>query len=1055
MKEKINGENQRLEALKKYNILGEDFEYDFEYIADSIATICDVPLCNIVLVNEEKVWVIASSGMETQSSWTRAESLSQYAILNQGLFEIKNIHLDGRINGPKKFGDWDICYYAGHPLIDPLGNALGTINIYDDKQRELTDTQRLFLRKASDRVKDLIIQRREYESYQQYDHLFKLSTDVIMVSQFDGKFLKVNPAFPKLLGWEEEEIIGNNFMDFIHEDDLDNAKYVAEGLKNGNPIVNVTHRFLTKENEIKWIEYTATPEMNVDLIYYIGRNITEIEEKNQALQKSEKQFRGFFENSQSLMCMHDLEGNFMSVNKTGADLIGYSVEEMKGRSLYDIIPIEKHGLLDVYLDKIKIEGRATGKMQVVRKDGERRIWLFNNVLEEDVSGNNYIIGNGVDLTDRFRIEREIVEAKKHAEHANKAKSEFIANMSHEIRTPLNGIIGFTDLMLKTNLEVTQRQYLTIINQSGTALLSIVNEILDFSKIESGKLVLDVEKIDLQDLAYEACSMVSFSSEKKQLEMLLDFSEDLPHYIWADITRLKQVLTNLLSNAVKFTEKGEIKLSIRSVEKFPDSKMILRFEVCDTGIGIHENKQKEIFEAFAQEDSSITKKYGGTGLGLTISNRLLKLAGSSLKLESKIGKGSCFSFDLKLKVESNVFDKESLREIKSVLVVDDNDNNRRILKRMLELKGINVDEADSGPAALLLLQKRPEYDVIIMDYHMPVMDGIETIRKIKEIVKKDVTDQLIMLYSSSDDEKLQAACDELEVRSRLVKPIKMQEMYQVLSQLKNGNIKQPTNKTELNDTNKKPTYINGETLVLVKVLIAEDNEVNLFLAKTLVQKTIPHANVIEARDGQEAVEYYLKERPDIILMDIQMPTMNGLEATKQIRKLDKRNHIPILALTAGNVFDEKEKCLAAGMDDFISKPIIKKDLADKFDKWLGIDSEKESKPDQSEIQHLDKEWLNGYVSEDGEFKTDLLELIRNGLKESANSLRNGVNEKDIFALKACGHKLKGTSLTSGFTELSKLAMAFEMLEDFEEEYTNDLLRNTLAEISLVLGLLDDE
>lgn len=1050
------GETRRLEALKKYNILDERAEYKFEYLTDSIAHICEVPLCNIVLVSDEKVWVIASSGMETQSSWARENSLSQYTILNQGLFEIKDINREERIQSPLSLGALDITYYAGYPLKDPLGNVLGTINIYDDKPRKLTDIQESFLEKAAGRVRDLIVQRRENENFQQYDHLFKLSTDIILISQFDGKLLKVNPAFPKLLCCEEQEVLLKNIMDFVHPEDLNHAKKVARGIQIGNPIINVTHRFLTKDNEVKWIEYTATPEMEADLIYYIGRDVTDIEEKSQALIVSEKRFQSFFENSQSLMCMHDLQGRFIKVNKAGADLIGYSVEEIEQQSLYEIVPIEHHELLENYLEEIRTQGHVSGKMRVVRKDGEKRVWLFNNVLEEDANGNSYVLGNGVDLTGRFLIEKELKEAKKHAESANKAKSEFIANMSHEIRTPLNGIIGFTDLMLKTGLDETQQQYLNIINQSGMTLLSIVNEILDFSKIESGKLTLNIEKTDLYDLAHDACNMISYSLEAKQLEMLLDLSENLPRYVWTDSVRLKQVLVNLLSNAVKFTKRGEIKLSISPIEQVSKNQMVLRFEVSDTGTGIQKEKQKEIFEAFAQEDSSITKKYGGTGLGLTISNRLLKLGDSSLMLESEPGKGSRFYFDLKFKIERNGFDDEPLEDIKKVLVVDDNDNNRRILKRMLELKNISVDEADSGLVALLMLQKDSEYDVIIMDYHMPIMDGIETIRKIKEIVNNGNNDQpIVMLYSSSDDEKLQAACDELKVQSRLVKPIKMQEMYHVLSRLKRDEIQLQAEELPEQKPADESSPNTPKDTDCIKVLIAEDNEINLFLAKTLVHKISPQVQIIESRNGQEAVIQYLNERPDIILMDVQMPIMNGIEATKQIRDIETKIHIPILALTAGNMRGEREKCIEAGMDDFMTKPIVKKDLAEMFYKWLGINAEAELKPLESKVKHLDREWLNGYVSEDGEFKTDFLELVRIGLIESAKTLKEEVASGDLTAIKASGHKLKGTSLTAGFTELSKLAMAFELLEDFDEEYVNDLLKSTLEEINVVLELLENE
>ena len=1049
-------EDQRIEALKKYNVLSENVEYNFEYIADTIAYICQVPLCNIVLVSNDKVCVIASSGVKTQQSWMREDSLSQYTILNQGLFEIKDTSTDVRVRKPLYFGDWKVSYYAGYPLVDPEGNALGSLNIYNKESRELSDIQKGFLKSASERIQGLIVHRRENESLQQYDHLFKLSTDLIIVSQFDGKLLKVNPALPKLLGYKEKDLIGKNIMDFIHPDDLQNAKKIAENIQKGIPVINAVHRFFTKEG-IKWIEYTATPEMNVDLIYYIGRDITMIEEANQEMQKSEKRFRGFFENSQSLMCIHDLEGNFLSVNKRGADLVGYSVEEVQKLSLYNIIPEERHKYLDVYLQSIKANGNASGKMQVIRKDGEKRVWIFNNVLEVDKNGNDYVIGNGVDLTEHFLMEMELMEAKEHAESANKAKSEFIANMSHEIRTPLNGIIGFTDLMLKTTVDNTQQQYLNIINQSGTSLLSIVNEILDFSKIESGKLDLNIEKADLYELAHEASSLVAFTLEKKKLEMLIDFSSDLPRYVWTDILRLRQVLVNLLGNAVKFTEEGEIKLSIRPIEKLSENKMILRFEVSDTGIGIQKNKQEEIFDAFAQEDSSITKKYGGTGLGLSISNRLLKLAGSQLKVESEVGKGSRFFFNLTLKVQEDTIEDAALENIKRVLVVDDNDNNRRILKRMLELKKIHVDEADSGLVALLMLQKDNDYDVIIMDYHMPVMDGIETIRKIKEIVNKDILEQpIVMLYSSSDDEELQNSCDELEVQSRLVKPIKMHEMYQVLAQLKKANLDLKKIQDE-KPIIKKEVHLKIENLKnSVKILVAEDNEVNLFLAKTLIHSIAPNAVIIEARNGNEAIEEYVKGKPDIILMDIQMPMMNGLDATREIRKMEKSIRIPIVALTAGSMAGERERCIEAGMDDFMAKPIVKQTLAEMLTKWIPIEPTFKNEPEPCvQVEHLNRSWLNEYALLEGDFKHDFIDLVKLGLKESAIALQDEVEREDLVSLKESGHKLKGTCLTAGLTELSKLAIAFELLLEFDEIYIKELLACTLDEIKLVTELLNNE
>ena len=430
------------------------------------------------------------------------------------------------------------------------------------------------------------------------------------------------------------------------------------------------------------------------------------------MKNSEARFRSFFENSQSLMCIHDMYGNIISVNKSAAEVIGVAAKDFEGKNLMDFLPPNRLTFFETYLSKMTNEGMASGNTHVISKDGTEKIWLYSSVVEASGHGAAYVLANAVDLTERYKIEADLKIATTKSEEANRAKSEFIANMSHEIRTPLNGILGFTDLVLKTSLDNTQEQYLKIINQSGATLLNIVNQILDFSKIESQKITLVKEKIDLQSLASDACTMVSFASEKKGLEMLLDFQEDLPRFIWADEIRLKQVLVNLLSNAVKFTDEGEIKLAIHLEDRLPNDHILLHFTVCDTGVGIHPDKLGLIFKAFEQEDGSITKKYGGTGLGLTISNKLLELMGSKLEVKSELDKGSCFSFHLRLKAEKDKFDDELLKDIKRVLVVDDNDSNRQILKRMLELKNIQVDEADSGLEALLMLQKYAEYDVKI-------------------------------------------------------------------------------------------------------------------------------------------------------------------------------------------------------------------------------------------------------------------------------------------------------------------------------------------------------
>lgn len=550
--------------------------------------------------------------------------------------------------------------------------------------------------------------------------------------------------------------------------------------------------------------------------------------------------------------------------------------------------------------------------------------LVNKILNQ---ASKWYLANAVDITERIKMENEILAAKELAEKAYVLKSEFVANMSHEIRTPLNGIIGFTELALETNLDETQRQYLEIINQSGISLYNIINDILDFSKLEKQKLKLNIDKVEIEELVSEAFNIVSYGINKKRLEMLIDVDDAIPRYIWTDEMRLKRVLVNLLSNALKFTEAGEIVLYVKVLNNLEEGKKLIRFGVRDTGIGIDKDKQTAIFNAFSQEDGSITKRYEGTGLGLMISNQILALAGSIIQLESEQGKGSDFFFDIQFDTEEEEYDL-SLTDIKKVLIVDDNENNLKILKRMLERKNIEVQECDSGLKALLLIMDKPEFDVIIMDYHMPIMDGIETIKKMRNIVSDTGhVAPYIVLYSSSDDSNLQDACDELKIENRLVKPVRMKQMYQVLSTLKNSE-------------NKKSEKIKNVATEVsqheIKILIAEDNAINMLLTKTYLKDILPQALIIDAKDGTEAVEQYHKESPDLILMDIQMPHLNGIEATQKIRAMESNIEIPIIALTAGSLPGEKEKCLQAGMSDFLTKPLLKQTLSDMIKKWSGIE-----------------------------------------------------------------------------------------------------------------------
>jgi PAS domain S-box-containing protein len=862
------------------------------------------------------------------------------------------------------------------------------------------------------------------------DELLDLLPVEIAVRDADGRYTLVNRAWEHSSGLKREQVLGRTAAELFPAQRarrIDESDREAIALAGKTVHSDISVRAMDEGYRYLAISKTAMHDATGKLIGVLttATDMSARREVEQAFKEQVKLARDLIDANPIPIYLKDTKCRYVDVNPAFVKHTGLAAERIIGRTVLDVVSGER-AQRHIQIERELLargEGSSTTELQLPRPEGLRHYIMNKSVLQRSDGSVRGLLCSITDVTPLKHIEAELRASREEALQAARARAAFLATMSHEIRTPLNGVIGMTGVLLDTELSPEQRDYVETIRVSGEALLSVINDILDFSKIESGKLELETEPLELARVIEETFDMLGERARSKQLDLMYEMADDVPSHVHGDSTCLRQIVVNLVSNAIKFTDSGEILVGVRRRPAPEDGALVLEFRVADTGIGIPRERLHVLFEAFSQVDASTTRKYGGTGLGLAICKRLVELMGGEIMVESEPGRGSTFTFTVRCTEAPAPADAPPLAGLdivagKRILIVDDNANNLRILDHQLKRWGIRAERAVSGKAALDLLSRGMAFDAAIVDYQMPEMNGVT----LAQTIRRDASHgRLPVILLSS------AASHRVKGRSlfvvQLLKPARQSQLFDALVTALTG--KRPAAGAA--------THVHAPLPVLARrlplsVLVVDDHEVNCTIAKLLLKKLGYKADT--AGDGRQALNAVKRKRYDIVFMDVQMPEPDGFEATRAIRDRLGDERPVIVAMTADAMEGDREACLAAGMDDYVSKPLAAATLQNVLERWGGMAAERavavspglksKNVGDRRSVAVIDWSRLREIGEFDDERGSMIHRLIQSFVSEGkmrTAAIRNAALRRDSTALASAAHALKGAALNVGAAQLA--------------------------------------